>query len=65
MNIQHYEDVLAQLKQSLEIDRNILHDERKDGNMATALNNIGLCLKKMLQHDNRFYFNYHVSFRFC
>ena len=41
MKMQRYDDALIHLKQSLEIDRNITLDERKDGNIAGTLNNVG------------------------
>ena len=45
--MQHYKDGLIHLKQSLEIYRNTSLDERKDGNIARTLNNVGSCLVEM------------------
>ena len=45
--MQRYCDALDHLKQSLEIDRNISLDERKDSNIALTFNNVGWCLMEM------------------
>ena len=52
MEMQRYDNALVHLKQSLEIKRNISLDERKDGNIANTLNNVGSCLKKMQRYDD-------------
>ena len=50
--MQRYDDALIHFKQALEIKRNISLDERNDGNIATTLNNAGICLKNMQRYDD-------------
>ena len=52
MEMQRYGDALTHFKQSLEIFRNISPDERKDGNIAITLNNVGLCLTEMQRYGD-------------
>ena len=47
-----YDDALSHLKQSLEIYRRILLDERNDGDVAMTFNNVGDCLMDMQQYDD-------------
>ena len=51
MEMQHYDNALIHLEQSLELLRNISHDERNDGNVASTLNNVGNCLLEMQRYD--------------
>ena len=50
--MQRYDDAIIHLKQSLEINRNISLDERKDGNIARTPKNVSNCLMKMQRYDD-------------
>ena len=52
MEMQRYGDAIDHLKQLLEIYRNISLDEQKDGNIASTLNNVGLCLMNMQRYGD-------------
>ena len=51
-SLEAHDDALEFYETTLEIYQNIWFDERKDGNIASALNNVGLCLKKLQRYGD-------------